>query len=387
MFGKFFNNYYYGKSGKGDFRKEDLPETRMQLFRDTLKTRFSALCRLNLLYVIVWLPTIILLFSMLLNYMGQEAQKDTVQRCATYEEYVSYMKENNQEAELSEESFNQSKLVYTLIDAKYDKYVELFDEQAGEEDQLSTEQEFYQWQNEMNNYLYKTPFLKNLALLILLIAITGPFTAGVSYVTRNWARDEHAFVWSDFKDAVKENWKISLVLSLITGILPAALYAGFDFYGDKSGESLIWMVPLILVGMVGFIWSFSITYMYPMTVTYDLKLKDVISNSVKLGIARLPMSIGIRLLHCVPTLLILGIGILFRLNIMLCAILLAGYYLVIGFALSRFITASYTNAVFDRFINSRIEGAKVNQGLKAEEDDDDEDDDEDEEDIKEETEG
>ena len=32
MFGKFMNNYYYGKSGKGDFRKEDLPETRKQLF-------------------------------------------------------------------------------------------------------------------------------------------------------------------------------------------------------------------------------------------------------------------------------------------------------------------------------------------------------------------
>ena len=28
MFGRFMNNYYYGKSGKGDFRKEDLPETR-----------------------------------------------------------------------------------------------------------------------------------------------------------------------------------------------------------------------------------------------------------------------------------------------------------------------------------------------------------------------
>ena len=28
MFGRMMNNYYYGKSGKGDFRKDDLPETR-----------------------------------------------------------------------------------------------------------------------------------------------------------------------------------------------------------------------------------------------------------------------------------------------------------------------------------------------------------------------
>ena len=49
--------------------------------------------------------------------------------------------------------------------------------------------------------------------------------------------------------------------------------------------------------------------------------------------------------------------------------------MLIGFSLSRFIYASYTNAVFDRFINARIEGAAVNRGLSQEEDDDMEDED------------
>ena len=56
MFGKMMNNYYYGKSGKGDFRKEDLPQNRRDLFRDTLKTRLSALCRINLMYMVIFLP-------------------------------------------------------------------------------------------------------------------------------------------------------------------------------------------------------------------------------------------------------------------------------------------------------------------------------------------
>ena len=47
---------------------------------------------------------------------------------------------------------------------------------------------------------------------------------------------------------------------------------------------------------------------------------------------------------------------------------LLGYYVLIGFGLSRFVTASYTNAQFDKYINSRIEGAQVNRGL-AEDDD------------------
>ena len=61
MFGKMMNNFYYGKSGKGDFNKEDLPTNRWQLFWEMLRVRFSALIRLNLMYVVAWLPTMIVL--------------------------------------------------------------------------------------------------------------------------------------------------------------------------------------------------------------------------------------------------------------------------------------------------------------------------------------
>jgi len=206
------------------------------------------------------------------------------------------------------------------------------------------------------------------------LAITGPFTAGLSYVTRNWARDEHAFMWTDFWDAVKLNWKQSLVLSVITGILPIAVYMGWKVYGDMAGRSAIMVVPQALVVLIAIIWSISITYMHPIVVTYDLKLKDVIRNGILLGVARLPFSIGIRLLHCVPALI--AAAVIYFWNPMIGALILFGYYILIGFGLSRFITASYTNAVFDRFINSRIEGAKVNQGLRNPEEDEDDGDDE-----------
>ena len=40
MFGKLMNSFYYGKSGKGDYRKEDLPKNRWQLFFEMLRIRF-----------------------------------------------------------------------------------------------------------------------------------------------------------------------------------------------------------------------------------------------------------------------------------------------------------------------------------------------------------
>ena len=64
MFGKFMNNYYYGKAGKGDYTPDDLPKNRWQLFAEMLRVRLSALCRLNLIYVLPWLPTLLVIGSM-----------------------------------------------------------------------------------------------------------------------------------------------------------------------------------------------------------------------------------------------------------------------------------------------------------------------------------
>ena len=57
------------------------------------------------------------------------------------------------------------------------------------------------------------------------------------------------------------------------------------------------------------------------------------------------------------------------LTLVILVLALGGYYILIGITLTRFIFASLSNAVFDRFINSRMEGVKVNRGL-AEADDD-----------------
>jgi len=162
--------------------------------------------------------------------------------------------------------------------------------------------------------------------------------------------------------------------------LPMLVYQGWMTYGRMASQNMILVVPQMLVLLVGILWALCITYMHPLTVTYDLKFSAVLRNGILLGIARLPFSVGIRLLHCVPLLIAFAAVWFFGLDPMLGLLLLCGYYMVIGFSLSRFVTASYTNAVFDRFINPRIEGAKVNQGLREKEDFEDEEDEEEEKD-------
>lgn len=308
MFGKFMNNYYYGKSGKGDYTKDDLPTNRWQLFWEMLRTRLSGLCRLNLMYMLIWLPAMIVLMIGVTSV------------------FSSLMTE---EGEIIE---NASVLLETIIQS-------------------------------------------TLLFLIPCIGITGIVTPGVAYVTRNWSRDEHAFIWSDFKDAVKANWKQGLLVSLITGFLPIAVYVGWNFYGEMSQNfSALMAILQVLVLMVGLVWALAVTYMHPLIVTYKLRFRDVIRNALILAVARLPMSVGIRLLHCVPV--VIAVALAMVVNPIYCMLGLFAYYFLFGFALSRFITASYTNAVFDKFINSRIEGATVNRGLNTDVDEDDEEDEE-----------
>ena len=338
MFGKFMNNYYYGKSGKGDYTPEDLPKTRWQLFFEMLRVRLSALCRLNLIYVLPWLPTMLVIGMLIMYVLTMGAAPAQEQ---------------------------------TITNADGTTTTQMVAVEMTEEEQLALLQE----------QAALLPTMLNTALMLLIpcIFITGPWTAGVAYVTRNWARDEHAFIWSDMKDAMKENWKPALGLSAITSVVPFLAYLCWQFYGGMAAENWIMVIPQMFTLMVALIWTLAVTYAYPMLVTYKMSFGTVIKNSLLLAVGRLPLSVGVRLLHCVP--MVLGVLLLFLFNSVWVPLAVFAYYLFIGFTLSRFVTASYTNAQFDKFINSRIEGAQVNRGL-AEEDDEDYEDEEEERELK-----
>ncbi len=327
MFGKFMNNYYYGKSGKGDYTPEDLPKTRWQLFWEMLRVRFNGLCRMNLIYMLPWIPTI-LVIGMLVMYVLTMGTVPTEEVTVT-----------------NADGSTSTQIVQ--VEMTQEEQLALLEEQAS---------------------LVPGMIQMTLILLIPCIAITGPWTAGVAWVTRNWARDEHAFIWSDMKDAMKENWKQALGLSAITSVIPFLAWICWQFYGNLAANNWIMTIPQMLTMMIAAIWFLAITYAYPMLVTYKMSFATIIKNSLLLAIGRLPMSVGVRLLHLVPAALTVVCTFLFG-SIWIPMVLVA-YYILIGFTLSRFVTASYTNAQFDKFINSRIEGAQVNRGLAEEEDED-----------------
>ena len=325
MFSRLMNSYYYGKSGKGDYRKDDLPKNRWQLFWEMLRIRFSGLCRLNLTVFAAWIPTMvvaIIVFNALISASGIETRVDET-----------------------------SGVAYTVL---------TYAEQTDENGVVVAEG---------GSAAVDGLFQMALLLLIPCILITGPVQAGMAYVTRNWARDEHAFAWSDFKDAVKENWKQALGVSAITAVIPYLMFTCYRFYGEMQVRSMFFIVPQMLVIMLGAVWALSLVFLYPLMVSYKLSFGQLIKNAIMLAIARLPMTVGIRLVTLVP-LAIAAVVMLFTTGWIYALLALGVYYVVVGYALVRFIHASFTNAVFDRFINSRIEGVQVNRGMATEEEED-----------------
>lgn len=312
MFGKFLNNYYYGKSGKGDYKRDDLPKNRWQLFWEMLRVRLSGLFRLNLMTAAIFLPLMFVLMVMVNSLYAHLMD-------------LSGLLNDPAAAEASRQMVQDSpQTIYTIL-------------------------------------------FSSLVLAIPAIAITGPVQAGLAYVTRNWARDEHAFIWSDFKDAVRENWKQALGVSAITGFVPILMLVCWQFYGDMArASSVFFVVPQVLTMMLGLVWMLALTFVYPMMVTYRMGFGTLLRNALMLAVGRLPHTVGVRLVMLLPALLAALVS-LYTPYMMYALMALAGYYLLVGNALARFVYASFTNAVFDRYINPRIAGAQVNRGL-AEED-------------------
>ena len=306
VLGNFFNSFYYGKAGKGDYNPENLPANRVQLFFETLRVRWSALVKLNLLYMLFWLPALLWTawnFLAMQNMLAMNAAGELL------------------DGELAEQLLGL----------------------------------LWMW----------------LLVLAPCIAITGPATAGVSYVTRNWARDQHSFMLSDFKDAFKENWKQALLISSITGALPVLVFVCYRFYGQlTSTNGMVFIIPQMLVVVLGILWLLALQLLYTLMVTYTLPFRHLIRNAFILSIGKLPLSVGIRLLTLVIPAVALSVAWIFPDATAYALLALVLYTLLFGFAFNRFLYASYANAVCERYINPKIEGAKVGMGLRQTTEDD-----------------
>lgn len=204
-------------------------------------------------------------------------------------------------------------------------------------------------------------------LLILwpLIAITGPATAGMSYVSRNWARGQHSFMVSDFWEHARKNWKQALCVSTITGALPVLLLFLWRFYGALA-ESMsgLFIIPEVIVLIAALLWLLMLQVVYTMMVTYKLTLRQLLGNAMRMALGKLPLFLGLRLLTSILPLGIAFVFLYFPERSTFPLAIGGFFYLVFGLALNRLIYASLANALCEAYLNPSI-GAPVNIGMRS----------------------
>ena len=216
------------------------------------------------------------------------------------------------------------------------------------------------YQEDLPDTLQAFNFLPTyLLILVPCLGICGIGAPGLMYVVRNWARDQHAFTFSDFKDNVKANWKCGLCVGLINGLSLVIGYVGALFYSQMAATNVMFVIPQTLVVIMVVFWWMMNMVIFPMMVTYDMTFLQLIRNSAIITLARLPWA----LLTLVGSLIPMAVLVLITMHpYALLAVVVI--YLAVGFALTGMVYASYANAAFDKFLNPNIQGAPVGMGLR-----------------------
>ena len=134
------------------------------------------------------------------------------------------------------------------------------------------------------------PSVLYVPILVLSILLYGPLKMGMTYVYRNYTREEHAW-FSDVWEKAKENWKQGVVFGvldfLITLVLVNNIVGGFSTQNTGVGILMLASRYLSIILLVVFL--FVRHYSYLIAVSVELPVRAIIKNSllfVVMGLGR-----------------------------------------------------------------------------------------------------
>lgn len=111
-------------------------------------------------------------------------------------------------------------------------------------------------------------------VVMLVIPLLAPFSAGVFYIVRNIAKGEKIKIAEQFKRGVKDNAFQFFIQGIIHYLVFTGFYVAFEFYRNDLSNPLI-ISALVASIIVALIYLFMTFNMGMMTVTVKLKSIDI----------------------------------------------------------------------------------------------------------------
>ncbi|MDI9482022.1 MAG: DUF624 domain-containing protein [Bacillota bacterium] len=197
---------------------------------------------------------------------------------------------------------------------------------------------------ELLGYLSGFTFPLMLIFICLPLITVGPAQAGMTYVLRNYSREEHAFIWGDFIEKAKTNFKQSMIVSVINTIITILVMVDIYIYMNIETDTILLTIASSLIIVAFLIFMMMSMYIYPMMVTFNLSIKQLYKNALLFAIMKF-----------IPNLLILIVCFLVVIVPFYFAPFV-GYILliIITFGLVSYITNFYVYTKIDKYMIKRV---------------------------------
>ncbi len=181
---------------------------------------------------------------------------------------------------------------------------------------------------------------------------SGPAGASYAYVCRCFTRSEHTWVWSDGWDKFKENFKNTILLTVLDLAFIFVSMTAIRFYSGQVFEIAapmqgVYTFLKYVIYVIFAIYMLMHIFVYQMMVTYENTFKNHIKNSVIFTIIKLPMCIALFVITGMFYIVIANnLGLIFFI-----------VYAIIGMSLTRFPLEFYAA----RVIAKNIETVRKNE--------------------------
>lgn len=122
---------------------------------------------------------------------------------------------------------------------------------------------------------------------------TGPASAAAAYIQRCFTREEHAWIMSDFRDKLKENFKQSLIIAIADIIVLILSFVAINFYYHQTVHTSqsIWLVLLFVIVLFLLVYIFAHSYIYQLMITFENKTFATLKNAMLLSLSTMPYNI------------------------------------------------------------------------------------------------
>lgn len=142
---------------------------------------------------------------------------------------------------------------------------------------------------------------------ILLGSLIGPASCGFMKILRNISCRRPVFMWHDYIETVKANFKQGILIGLIDMVFIVLMSMALPLYYNMSTQNSIFYIPFIICLVTAVLFLMMHSYIYLLMVSTNLGLWKILKNSFFL----MAIDIKTSIINLIVTVIISALAIIF----------------------------------------------------------------------------